>query len=85
MKTFKELIDEQLQIEGYEDLEEVHDKLHSLYPEIEKAAIRFANQRTEELQAKILIYREEFCQSHEVGWYDQFFGITNERVGENEG
>jgi hypothetical protein len=78
MKTFKEILDEELEIAGGSD----NDHLGDIRPSVNRAAIRFANQQTQELQAKILIYREEFCSSHEVGWYEKFFGITNERVGE---
>jgi hypothetical protein len=81
MRTFDEILDEQIEIAGASDNEHLGD----VRPSVSVAAERYANQRTQELQAKILIYREEFCPSHEVGWYDQFFGITNERVGENEG
>jgi hypothetical protein len=81
MKTFKEILDEELAIAGALD-EEAQEYLLHLYPQIERASIRFVNQETQDLQSKILHYRREFCPSHEVGWYDQFFGITNERVGE---
>lgn len=75
--TFEEILNEELEIAGESD----NTQLGDVRPSVIRAAIRFANCQTQELQAKILIYREEFCPSHEAGWYDEFFGISSDRAG----
>jgi hypothetical protein len=77
MRTFDEILDEQIEIAGASDNEHLGD----VRPSVSVAAERYANQRTQELQAKILHYRQSLYQ-RELQAYDKLFGITNERVGE---
>lgn len=74
MKTFREILDEELEIGS----ENNPTKLDSY---IERAAIRFANQQTAELQALILSYRNSLWSEAEAESYDKHFGITTQRYG----
>lgn len=58
-----------------------NDKVGEALPAIKKAAIRYANQQTQELQAQILSYRHHYVTSFNLGVYDQHFGISTDRYG----
>lgn len=77
MKQFEEILNGELEIAGRTERDELGDVVNP----VKRAAIRFANQQTQELEAKILHYRREYVPGHEVGWYDDFFGITSETRG----
>lgn len=73
--TFKEIVLEELEISG-----KPITTTQSIWSEIERASTRFANQQTQELQAKILHYRQ-YLYTRELQAYDKHFGITNQRYG----
>lgn len=70
--TFRELLQEERDISAKHYLDDATDA-------IERAAIRFANNQTEELQAKIMDYRQRFVMNNELGLYDNHFGIQTVR------
>jgi hypothetical protein len=72
MKTFKEILEEEFPSNYVDDL------FNDLEP-IERAAIRFANQETQELQAKLLLFRHTGIPEDIKAHYDAFFSITTER------
>jgi hypothetical protein len=77
MKTFEEILDEELEIALGDD----NSQLGDVRPSVNRAAIRFANQQTQELEAKILFWRKTLWGRDQEG-FDAFFGITNMRAGE---
>lgn len=72
MKTFEELLEEEnINFTG------------ETFRLVERAAIRFVNQQTADLQARILHFRRLRCVTEEdFKNYDDFFGISTDRTNE---
>ena len=64
-----------------DNLQQTRDYNRSVIQRIVRAAERYKNQETQDLQAKVLAYRHEIDHYEDRLAYDEFFGISSSTNG----